>query len=60
MNHHHNNNGTVAGTIGGTFLSVFASVDAGDIVKTAVLASVGAIVSFGVSLLLKKAVRIFK
>ena len=57
MSQHQNNNGTILGTIGGTLLSVFANVHAGDIVKTIVLATVGALVSFGVSLLLKKAVR---
>ncbi|MBX9852687.1 MAG: hypothetical protein K2X86_13155 [Cytophagaceae bacterium] len=60
MNHHQNNNGTIFGTIGGTLLSIFANVDAGDIVKTAILAAVGAVASFGVSLLLKKIVQLIK
>lgn len=60
MSHPQNNNGTVAGTVGGTLLTIFANVDAGDIVKTAILAAVGAVVSFGVSLLLKKIVQLIK
>jgi mannitol-specific phosphotransferase system IIBC component len=56
MSNHNNYNGTILGTIGGTLLSVFASVQAGDIIKTLVLATVGAITSFTVSLLLKKAI----
>jgi hypothetical protein len=58
MNHPQNNNGTIAGTLGGTLLSIFASVDVGDVAKTAVLAVVGAVVSFSVSLLLKKITRL--
>lgn len=48
-----NHSGTIAGTAGGTLLSLFASVHSEDIVKTVVLALVGAIVSFAVSLGLK-------
>ena len=42
-----------AGTLGGTALSVFGNIMAADVVKTAVLAAVGAAVSFGVSVGLK-------
>ncbi len=42
-----------AGTAGGTLLAVLASIQWPDIGKTALLASIGAIVSFSVSLLLK-------
>jgi mannitol-specific phosphotransferase system IIBC component len=45
--------GTAAGTAGGTLLSVFATIESGDLTKTIVLATVGAVVSFGVSLGLK-------
>jgi len=38
-----------AGTIGGTLLSVFGSIGALDMLKTAILAAIGAAVSFGVS-----------
>jgi mannitol-specific phosphotransferase system IIBC component len=48
-----NHHGTVAGTAGGTLLSVFASIQSGDVTKTIVLASIGAVVSFAVSLGLK-------
>ena len=48
-----NHHGTAAGTAGGTLLSVFASVQSGDVTKTIILAALGAVVSFGVSLGLK-------
>lgn len=48
-----NHHGTAAGTIGGTFLSIVANIQSGDITKTAILATVGAVVSFLVSLGLK-------
>jgi hypothetical protein len=48
-----NHHGTAAGTLGGTLLSVFASIQSGDITKTIILATVGAVVSFLVSLGLK-------
>lgn len=41
------------GTAGGTFLSIIPNIQSEDIVKTIVLASVGAVVSFVISLLLK-------
>lgn len=47
------NQSTLMGTAGGTLLSVMANIGSSDIVKTIVLAMVGAIVSFTVSLLLK-------
>jgi mannitol-specific phosphotransferase system IIBC component len=47
------NNHTLMGTAGGTFLSMIPNIQSEDIVKTAVLATVGAIVSFTISLLLK-------
>ncbi len=49
--------GTIAGTIGGTLTSFIASVDMGDLVRTSILAVVGAVVSFTVSVLLKWLVR---
>jgi hypothetical protein len=51
------NNTTKTGTIGGTLLTVFYNIRCEDIVKTIVLAGIGAVVSFVVSLLLK---RLFK
>ena len=44
---------TKAGTAGGTLLSIFANINSEDLIKTAVLAAVGAVVSFAVTLLLK-------
>jgi len=42
------------GTGGGTLLSVLAQLGMHDIVKTAVLAAVGAVVSFAVSWMLQR------
>jgi len=47
------NNPTLIGTAGGTFLSIVPNLESEDIVKTIILATVGAIVSFTISLLLK-------
>ncbi|MEO8235726.1 MAG: hypothetical protein ABI549_09960 [Flavobacterium sp.] len=47
------NNHTLMGTAGGTFLSIVPNIQSEDIAKTAILATVGAIVSFTISLLLK-------
>ena len=41
------------GTAGGTFLSIVPNIESEDIVKTIILATVGAVVSFTISLLLK-------
>ncbi|GGA72810.1 hypothetical protein GCM10008015_11870 [Flavobacterium palustre] len=41
------------GTAGGTFLSIVPNIQSEDIVKTVILATVGAVVSFMISLLLK-------
>lgn len=51
---------TKAGTAGGRLLSIFANIQSGDILKTVVLAAVGAAVSFGITTLLKTAIRYFK
>jgi len=48
-----NQTGTIAGTAGGTLLSLFASIHTEDVVKTVVLALIGAIVSYVGSLGLK-------
>ncbi|WP_157496508.1 hypothetical protein [Flavobacterium gelidilacus] len=47
------NNHTLMGTAGGTFLSIVPNINSEDIARTIVLATVGAIVSFMISLLLK-------
>ena len=51
----HNNieSGTIVGTVSGTVLTVAVNVGSSDILKTVILASLGAVVSFSVSLLLK-------
>jgi hypothetical protein len=58
----HNNieSGTILGTVSGTVLTVAVNIGSSDILKTAILASLGAVVSFSVSLLLKWLVKRFK
>lgn len=51
------NNHTLMGTAGGTFLSIVPNIQSHDIARTAILAAVGAIVSFTISLLLKSLYR---
>lgn len=46
-------NTTKAGTAAGTLLSIFVNINSEDLIKTAVLAAAGAVVSFAVTLLLK-------
>lgn len=50
---HHQDHSTAIGTTSGTVLTVFATIDAQDYIKTIVLACVGALVSFALSLFLK-------
>jgi len=49
----HNHTGTRAGTIGGTLICLLWNLQIEDIAKTAILAAIGATVSFVVSLGLK-------
>ncbi len=49
-----------AGTIGGTFLTVVVNIKGEDVIKTIILAAIGAAVSFSVSMLLKVAVKRFR
>ncbi len=53
----HIESGTVLGTVGGTAFTVVANIDSQDITKTVVLAALGAVVSFIVSVVLKEAVK---
>ncbi len=53
MTAHDNHGGTVAGTAGGTLLTIFANIHSEDVVKTVVLALIGAVVSFSISLGMK-------
>lgn len=43
------NQDQAVGTIGGTLIAFIAIVDGSDMVKTAILACIGAVVSFGIS-----------
>ena len=53
-------NGTKAGTAGGTLLTIIVNIKSEDVLKTTILAAVGAVVSFGVSFLLKRYIRFKK
>ncbi len=53
QNHFILDTGTKAGTIGGTLLTIICNVYMADLARTAVLAAVGAAVSFSVSVFLK-------
>ncbi|WP_310559286.1 hypothetical protein [Flavobacterium sp.] len=46
-------NSTVIGIAGGTFLSVLPNLHSEDVLKTVILATLGAIVSFIISMTLK-------
>jgi len=46
-------NPLLMGTAGGTFLSIVPNIHSADILKTVVLAAVGAVVSFLISWILK-------
>ncbi|TJY65794.1 hypothetical protein FAZ19_11790 [Sphingobacterium alkalisoli] len=50
-------NNVQIGTLGGTICSVWASIQWGDILQTAILSAVGACVSFLVSRLLAKTIK---
>jgi len=45
------------GTAGGTFLSVLPNLQSADVLKTVVLAAIGAVVSFTISLVLKSIIK---
>lgn len=59
MNQHFDNT-TKAGTAGGTLLTIFANITSEDIIKTIILAAIGAVVSFGVTLSLKLLIKRLK
>jgi len=52
-NHHHIEGGTLLGTVSGTVLTVAWNISSADIIKTVILAAIGAVVSFCVSVSLK-------
>ena len=60
MHQQYFDNTTKAGTAGGTLLTIFANISSEDIIKTIILAAVGAAVSFGVTIFLKVIVKRLK
>ena len=44
---------TKRGTVGGTLLAILGNISSEDLIKTVILAAIGAVVSFSVTLLLK-------
>lgn len=56
-NNAHAGTPTKAGTIGGTLLILLLHIKSEELLKTALLAAVGAAVSFGVSFLLNRLVK---
>ena len=53
-------NSTKAGTVGGTLLTILVNINSADLLKTVILAALGAVVSFSVTLLLKVLIKRFK
>ncbi len=53
-------NTTKRGTAGGTLLTILGNISCQDIMKTAILAAVGAVVSFGVTVLCKLLIKRLK
>lgn len=51
---------TKAGTAFGTLLTIFANISSSDVLKTSILAALGAIVSFTVTVFLKVIIRRLK
>jgi len=49
--------GTILGTASGTLLTVVVNIGSSDILKTVILAAIGAVVSFCMSVLLKWVVK---
>lgn len=54
-----NHGGTLAGTASGTLLTLFANIHSDDLMKTALLSLLGAVVSFVVSVGLRWVVKKF-
>lgn len=59
MNQHFDNT-TKAGTAGGTLLTIFANISSEDILKTVILAAIGAVISFTVTISLKALIKRLK
>lgn len=60
MEQHFFDNTTKAGTVSGTLLTIFVNIFSEDLIKTALLAAVGALVSFLVTISLKAIARRLK
>jgi len=60
VNQEYFDNSTKAGTAGGTLLTILVNIKSEDLLKTGILAAVGAVVSFSVTLLLKFLIKRFK
>ncbi|TAL44336.1 MAG: hypothetical protein EPN92_08965 [Chitinophagaceae bacterium] len=52
--------GTKISTIGGTLTIIFLNINAADIVKTVIMATIGATVSYTISVLIRKLVSWWK
>lgn len=59
MNQHFDNT-TKAGTAGGTLLTIFANITSEDVIRTIILAAIGAAVSFTVTIFLKALIKRLK
>lgn len=60
MNQQYFDSNTKAGTAGGTLLTILANINSEDLLKTVILAALGAAVSFSVTLLLKLLIKRLK
>lgn len=58
MHESFNTTGTKLGTLAGTITILLANITSGDIIKTMILACFGTVVSFLISILLRKIVRL--
>lgn len=59
-NTHHIGGNTILGTVSGTALTVVVNIGSQDIVRTVILAAIGAVVSFCVSVCMKRLMKSFK
>ena len=60
MNQPYFDSSTKAGTVGGTLLTIMVNINSADLIKTGILAAVGAVVSFGVTFFCKLIIKRFK
>ncbi|MEO6229437.1 MAG: hypothetical protein ABJB11_01935 [Ferruginibacter sp.] len=57
MDPHYFDNTTKTATTAGTLLTIFVNINSEDLIKTAILAAVGAAISFTTTILLKKIIQ---